>query len=176
MDIPPPDSDENHGETPKADGLDNPYVSVVHSNGIHHMAMVYRSCCGKETTNADIMATGLFPTSFRCYQTVFTHAVPDDYCLSNLECKALAYQYFQKLRHQTSPMAPDTVPNLYHELQRTSWLWRWMKKLKWAGIAHRSDTSIETQPGELANFCPACLQAGINLPDNWSTDPNRYCE
>ena len=35
LDIPPPNSDENRGETPKADGLDNPYVHVVHSNGIH---------------------------------------------------------------------------------------------------------------------------------------------
>lgn len=175
-DIPPPESDENIGETPKTDGLDNPYVRVVHSNGIHHMAMVYCSCRGKETTNADIMAAGLFPTSFGRYRTVFTHAVLDDYRLSNLECKASAYQYFQKLRRQTSPMAPDTVPNLYHELRRTSRLWRWMKKLKWAGIAHRSHTSLETQPGELANFCPACPQPGINLPDNWSKDPNRYCE
>ena len=127
LDIPPPNSDENHGETPKADGLDNLYVHVVHSNGIHHMAMVYCSCHGKETTNADIMAAGLFPTSFRHYWTVFMHAVLDDYRLSNLECKASA---FQKLRCQTSPMAPDTVPNLYHELRRTLWLWRWMKKLK----------------------------------------------
>ena len=169
------DSHDNIDNTPKVDGLDNPYVRVVHSNGIHHMAMVYCSCRGKENTHADIMAAGLFPTSFGRYRTVFTHAVLDDFRLSNLECKASAYQYFQKLRRQTSPMAPDTVPNLYHELRRTSRLWRWMKKLKWAGIAHKSVPSVETQPGELANFCPACPQPGINLPDNWSTDPQRYC-
>jgi hypothetical protein len=48
-----------------------------------------------------------------------------------------------------------------------------MKKLKWAGVAHRSEQT-EMKPGELANFCPACPQPGIKLPDNWHDDPNRY--
>lgn len=162
------------GDIPRTDALNNPYIRVVHTNGIHHIAMVYCSCRGQEMAHSDIMAAGLFPTSFNRYRTVFTHAVLDDFRLSNLECKASAYQYFQKLRRQTSPMSPDTVPNLYHELRRVSRLWRWMKKLKWAGVAYGSESSLDTKPGELAIFCPACPQPGINLPDNWLADPKRY--
>ena len=29
---------------------------------------------------------------------------------------------------------------------------------------------------ELANYCPACPQPGINLPEDWKDDPNRCIE
>ena len=161
-------------DKPQFDALNNPYVRVVHTNGVHHIGLVYCTCRGKENTHADLMAAGLVPTSFARYKTLFTHAVLDDFRLSNLECKTSAYQYFQKLRRQTSPMSPDNVPNLYHELRRMSRLWRWMKKLKWAGMAHRPDFTIDPMPGELANFCPACPQPGINIPENWYLEPEKY--
>jgi KDZ transposase family protein len=166
-------TDYTKKETPRFDSLRNPYVRVVHTNGVHHIALVYCKCRGLESTHADLMAAGLVPTSFSQYRTIFTHNVLDDFRLSNLECKASAYQYFQKLRRQTSPMSPETVPDLYHELRRMSRLWRWMKKLKWAGVAHRPDASLETNPGELANFCPACPQPGINIPENWWLEQER---
>jgi hypothetical protein len=120
------------------------------------------------------MVQGLIPTSFTWYRTVFTHAILDNYRIASLECKASAYQYFQKLKRHTSAMFPDTVPNLYHELRRMSRIWRWLKKLKWAGFAHRTDDTTEAAPGELAIFCLACPQPDVNLPDTWDTDPNRY--
>jgi hypothetical protein len=122
------------------------------------------------------MAECLILTSFTCYRTLFTHATLDDFRIANLECKASAYQYFQKLRRHTSPMAPDTVPNLYHELRRMSRLWRWMKKLKWAGFAHKDEETTVASPGELANFCPACPQVGINIPDDWLSDEKRWMQ
>jgi hypothetical protein len=159
---------------PRSDVLNNPYIRVVHENGIHYIALVFCTCRGRETTHGDLMAEGLMPTTFRRYRTMFTHAVMDDFRLANLECKASAYQYFQKLRRQTSPMSPETVPNLYHELRRMSRIWRWMKKLKWAGAGHQSEPIGDPGPGELANFCPACPQPGINLPDDWTNDCQRY--
>lgn len=160
-------------EIPRVDALNNPYVRVVHTNGVHHIGLVYCTCRGRENTHEDLMAAGLVPTSFTRYKTIFTHGVLDDFRITNLECKASAYQYFQKLRRQTSPMSPDNVPNLYHELRRMSRLWRWTKKLKWAGMAHRTNFTIDPKPGELANFCPACPQPGINLPENWWTESER---
>lgn len=158
---------------PRADSLNNTYVRVVHVNGIHHMALVVCTCRGQENAHCDLMAERLVPTSFTRYRTVFTHAVLDDFRIANLECKASAYQYFQKLRRLTAPMAPDSVPNLYPELRRMSRLWRWMKKLKWAGFAYRDVPTTEATGGELANFCPACPQPGINLPDDWAEDEQK---
>jgi CxC2 like cysteine cluster associated with KDZ transposases len=159
---------------PHADSLKNPYVRVVHTNGIHHIALVYCGCHGTENTHSDLMAARLVPASFTRYRTLFTHAVLDDFRLANLECKTSAYQYFQKLRRLTSPMAPETAPNLYHELRRMSRVWRWMKKLKWAGFGHNTTDVQEPAAGELANFCPACPQPEINLPEKWEQDSQRW--
>jgi hypothetical protein len=159
---------------PHTDSLKNPYVRVVHTNGIHQIALVYCGCHGTENTHCDLMAARLVPASFTRYRTLFTHAVLDDFRLANLECKTSAYQYFQKLRRLTSPTAPETAPNLYHELRRMSRLWRWMKKLKWAGFGHKVRDVQEPAAGELANFCPACPQPEINLPEKWEDDSERW--
>jgi hypothetical protein len=160
-------------QPPRTDALLNPYVRVVHTNGIHNLALIVCRCRGDENTHADLVAAGFVPTSFTRYQTIFTHQVLDDFRISTLECKSSAYQYFQKLRRHTSPMDPESVPNLYHELRRISRVWRWMKKLKWAGFGHTVMDHNDPAPGILANFCPACPQPGINLPDNWVDDPKR---
>jgi len=161
-------------QAPTADVLQNPYIRVVHTNGIHHLALVFCRCRGDEHTHADLVAAGFLPTSFSRYRTIFTHHVLDDFRIANLECKASAYQYFQKLRRHTAPMDPESVPNLYHELRRMSRVWRWMKKLKWGGFGHSDMDHRNPAPGSLANFCAACPQPGINLPDNWLDDPQRY--
>ena len=48
-----------------------------------------------------------------------------------------------------------------------------MKKLKWAGYGHNGKNPNHVEPGKLANYCPTCPQAGINLPEDWKEDPNR---
>jgi hypothetical protein len=49
--------------------------------------------------------------------------------------------------------------------------WRDLKYRKWHGFGHTND---EPGAGDLALFCPACPQPGINLPDNWREDKNQY--
>jgi hypothetical protein len=157
---------------PRQDALNNHYVRIVHTNGMHHIALVTCNCHGADNVHADLMYCHLVPTTFSVYSTLFTVEVLDDFRLSNLECKASAYHYFQKLRRQTNPMFPAKTPHIYQDLLRMSHLWRWLKKKKWAGHGHKP-TPSQPAPGELANFCPACPQPGINLPVNWKNDPNR---
>jgi len=71
------------------------------------------------------------------------------------------------------PMAPAEVVNFYQALRRLSRTWRWMKKLKWAGFGHKQADAMTPAPGELSVFCPACPQPGINLAENWQSDPRR---
>ena len=159
---------------PGRDSLHNAYVRVIHVNGVHHLALVTCSCLGAESTHANLMSCRLIPTTFKRYRTLFTASVLDDFRISNLECKVSAYQYYHKLQRLTNPAAPGNVPSFYHELLRLSRLWRWMKKLKWAGYGHKSKDPHGPKSGELANFCPACPQPGINLPSNWREDENRW--
>jgi hypothetical protein len=109
------------------------YLRVVHTNGIHNIAMVNCQCQGNDKVPLDLVASRLLPASFQKIRTLFTAPVLDHFQLCNLELKASAYQFYHLLRWQTQPMAPDKVVDLYREFRQMSRIWRWMKHLKWAG-------------------------------------------
>ena len=44
-------------------------------------------------------------------------------------------------------------------------MWRDISNRKRAGLGH--DPEKYPMPGDLAAFCPACPQPGINLLENW---------
>jgi hypothetical protein len=171
-----PGADEPSGSDPSySSGLPfiGTYIRVVHCNGIHNIAMVTCDCQGQNIVHEDLLAARLMPTSFQRIRTLFTVQLLDQFRLSNLELKASAYQFYQLLRRLTAPMDPAGVVDLYRELRRMSRLWRWMKRLKWAGRGSNDKPVNEVNAGELVIFCPACPQPGINIPDNWKDDPNR---
>jgi len=47
-------------------------------------------------------------------------------------------------------------------------VWRDIVARIQAGYGH--DTEKSSTPGDLAIFCPACPQPGVNLPDGWEND------
>ncbi|KAG1855363.1 hypothetical protein DFJ58DRAFT_841154 [Suillus subalutaceus] len=98
--------------------------------------------------NMQLFEIGLFPASFTLPKTVFTFAVLDNFLLDNLECGMLAMNYYSKLRRITSSVFPHLVP------------WRQLKQLKWHGFGHEKQ---KPKSGELALFCPACPQPGVNI-------------
>jgi hypothetical protein len=55
---------------------------------------------------------------------------------------------------------------------RVSRAWRDIIARIQAGYGH--DTGSPVEPGDLAIFCPACPQPGINLPDDWKNDERRW--
>jgi hypothetical protein len=149
------------------------YLRVVHTNGIHNIAMISCHCRGCDSLPLDLLAARLLPTSFQKIRTLFTAQLLDTYRLCNLELKASAYQFYQLLRRLTQPMAPAEVIDLYREFQRMSRIWRWMKRLKWGGYGSKGQTVKEVDAGTLAVFCPACPQPGINISNDWMDDPAR---
>ena len=159
---------------PAADALNNTYVRIVHTNGIHHLAMMTCLCQGEHNVPLDLVASRLLPASFTRIRTQFTTPLRDYYRLCNLELKASAYQFYQLICRMTRPVGNAEIVNLYHEFRRMSRLWRWMKKLKWAGYGHNHQDPLHPVPGSLANYCPTCPQPGINLPDDWKSDRNRF--
>jgi CxC2 like cysteine cluster associated with KDZ transposases len=169
-----PDSGARQEPRPEADGLNNAYVRVLHTNGIHHIAMVTCSCLGQDKIALDLVACRLLPASFVRIRTIFTAQLMDYFRLCNLELKASAYQFYQLIRRLTLPMGQSEMVNLYHEFRRMSRLWRWMKKLKWAGYGHnQQDDHLNPPAGSLAIFCPTCPQPTVNLPEDWKMDANR---
>ncbi|KAF9548795.1 hypothetical protein CPC08DRAFT_593260, partial [Agrocybe pediades] len=157
----------SEGSIPASDILQNLYVRVVHTTGIHHIAMVTCACHGEESIPMDIIASKFMPSSFKRIRTLFSTDLLDNYRLCNLELKASAYHFYNFLRRITTPLAPSDVVNIYDEFRRMTRLWRWTKKLKWAGYGHNNKDPLQAGKGELANFCVACPQDGKNLPPDW---------
>lgn len=168
------DGDDTDPTPPTSDGLNNPYVRVVHRNGIHHLPMVHCSCHGADSLPLDLVANRFMPCSFVRIRTLFSTQLLDYFRLSNLEMKCSAYQFYKLLQRITCSSAADTVVNLYHEFRRMSRIWRWMKKLKWAGYGHNGKDPQKPDAGGLANFCVACPQPGINLGEFWEADIDKY--
>ena len=71
-------------------------------------------------------------------------------------------------------MLTNEFKDRYRELMRVSRMWRDLMARISSGLCH--ETKAEPQPGDLAIFCPACPQPGINLPEEWENDPKRYSE
>src|ERR1700678_3560203 len=149
---------------------------VVHTNGLHNIAMVSCECHGTDNLALDLFAAQLLPASLKRIKTLFSAQVLDPFRLCNLELKASAYQFYQLIRRLTTPIEPGGVVDLYREFRRMARIWRWMKKLKWAGYAGGPNKVKDVGASELAIFCPACPQPAINIPDNWREDHARHVE
>lgn len=64
-----------------------------------------------------------------------------------------------------------TLQDRYRELMRLSRQWQDIQVRKRFGFGH--DTENEPGNGDLAFFCPACPQPGVNIPDNWMDARNK---
>ncbi|KAG2742517.1 hypothetical protein P692DRAFT_201842065 [Suillus brevipes Sb2] len=133
---------------------------VVDTSGVHIMTIRFCQCPDAQTPDKQMFEMGIFPASFTQPKTAFTFSLLNDFILDNLECRTLAMNYYSKLRRITSRTFPHSVPDRYQELMRVVRQWRQLKLLKWNGFGHDKEDPKE---GELALFCPACPQPGINV-------------
>ena len=151
-----------------------PIVVVVDTSGIHELRV--RPCRCAQNNPISILdqfiSSGLYPASMRKTRTVFTFRLLNDYNLDNLESKASARKYYEKLKRLTSNLFPHSVPDRYRELMTVTRQWRDLKARQRAGCAFSSQVSSAL--GGLALFCPACPQPGINLPPTWKEDKDQY--
>ena len=150
----------------------NPFLTVVDTTGIHQIQARYCRCAESSSVPEyiQLLELGLYPASIAHPRTAFTFRVLDDYDLLNLETKATPQRYLAKLQRLTTNLFPDALPDRYRELLRVTRQWRNLKQHKNAGSAYTP--SAEVLPGGLVQFCPACPQPGVNLPDDWKNDPN----
>ncbi|KAG0698586.1 hypothetical protein DFH29DRAFT_983831 [Suillus ampliporus] len=127
---------------------------VVHSTGIysHHV-----SWC--QDRHLHLLKAKLFPASITRPHSAFTFDVLDNFLIDALECKLRAMSFYQKLR-----ILYDKKDH-YCELMRVSRIWRDLVNRIRFGFGHETDRS--PGPGDLALYCPACPQPGINLPPSW---------
>jgi len=158
---------------PTEDSLGGRYLVIVDSSGIHRLSVLYCGCTGSGPEDEQLFGAQFFPATFTSVATVFSFQVLNDFRADNLECKTTPYQFYQKLRRVTNASFPKAVPNRYAELRRVSRQWRQLSKQKWYGMQY--DDS-KRGPGEMALFCAACPQPGVNLKPVWIEDKNKLSD
>ncbi|KAH9915823.1 uncharacterized protein B0H18DRAFT_959133 [Fomitopsis serialis] len=143
-------------------------MTIVDTTGIHFLPVRWCGCAGAASHTSQLLDCGLYPASQRAARTCFTFTVLDDFLLDNLECKTTAMNYYRRLRRVTDPVFPHEVPDRYLELLRVSREWTLLQAKKehgygpaWRGVPG---------DGDLANFCAACPQPGVNIPHEWQAD------
>ncbi|KAG1744530.1 uncharacterized protein EDB91DRAFT_1050678, partial [Suillus paluster] len=142
---------------------------IVHSTGVYSHSVSWCWCPGAEKAHhLHLMKARLFPASITRPQSAFTFDVLDNFLIDTLECKTSAMSFYQKLRRFTNNAFPDKIPDRYRELMRVSRIWWDLVNRKRFGFGH--DTERSPGPGDLALYCPACSQPGINLPTSWRYD------
>ena len=68
---------------PKTDEFANRFVTVIHTNGVHHLPLI--ACACKEETSGrdhflmDLVYSSLYPASLKVVSTLFMEAVISDY-------------------------------------------------------------------------------------------------
>ncbi|EFI26719.1 hypothetical protein CC1G_15640 [Coprinopsis cinerea okayama7 len=149
----------------------NRVLVFVHTNGVHHLPVHFCLCDNAPGEEFQLLSFGFYPATSRNVRTVFTFPLLDDYLLQTLECFTSTHHFFTKLRRITNEPFPATVPDRTRELRRVGRQWRRLKELKRSGFSH-----VDRAPGkgELALFCAACPQPGVNLPPNWKDDPEQW--
>ena len=173
---------------PGYDKYGNNVLTVVDLSGVHFLAVGFCKCHNSQSHYRQLLDMKLFPATFRRVKTAFTFNVLDDFLLISRVSKISVSSYYTILRRWTNSSFPHLVPvriiipllsnllimcqDCYRELMRVIRQWRDLKHRKWRGFAHSDERPIPK--GGLALFCPACPQAGINLPEDWQSDRERY--
>ena len=98
----PEQTEDASPDIPTNDLFNNSYVQIVHTNGLHHLAMVSCQCRGADLLPLDLIVSGLVLANFQRIRTLFSTQVLDFFRLCNLEMKASAYQFYHLLRQQRS--------------------------------------------------------------------------
>ncbi|PCH34515.1 hypothetical protein WOLCODRAFT_155163 [Wolfiporia cocos MD-104 SS10] len=152
-------------------GQNGSMLTIMDMMGIHHLDINWCGCENSPPCDQQLLAMGLYPASTLQPQTAFTFRVLDDYLLTNKECKMSAMSYYSRLHRVTDNAFPQRVPDRYRELLRVSQQWRNLKYQKWHGFGH--DLGQKVGSGDLAIFCAACPQPGVNLQDEWEQDTDQ---
>ncbi|KAG1829901.1 hypothetical protein F4604DRAFT_1695707 [Suillus subluteus] len=146
-------------------------TTIVDKSRVHTHIVKYCTCPEAAAADIQLFEMGLFLASFLEPKTTFTFDALHDFLLDNLECGTSAMNYCSKLRRMTTSVFPHLVLDRYRELMRVARQWRKLNLMRWNGFGHQDK---QATPSDLALFCPACPQPGINvsLPTGDTTEGN----
>ncbi|KAG2007514.1 hypothetical protein CC2G_015208 [Coprinopsis cinerea AmutBmut pab1-1] len=144
---------------------------IIHTNGVHHLPFHFCHCFDAQEDEYQLLRHGFYPSTTKETRTVFTFSLLDEYLLDAVETFTSTHHFYSKLRRLTNEPFPHVVPDRARELRRAGCQWRKLKDLKRHGFGH---TGLEPGEGDLALFCAACPQPGVNLQEGWERDEDAW--
>jgi hypothetical protein len=144
---------------------------VLHTNGIHDIAVQYCGCTRAIPHHHQLLRRGLYPATQLSVKTCASFELLDLLHKLALTTKSSTYDFYRALEKMTDNTGLRASRSRYRTLMRMVIQWRHLKMLKWGGRAHDPTGVLGTVPGELAVLCPSCPRPGINLPDGWDSAP-----
>ncbi|KAG9044752.1 hypothetical protein FS837_007576 [Tulasnella sp. UAMH 9824] len=83
-------------------------------------------------------------------------------------CSASSHwDFYEMICRRTNNVHPETVLDLYSQFRRVICEWRYLHQVKRALYLDLEGI----QAGGLVVPCPTCPKPGVNIPDDWKTDP-----
>ncbi|TFK61665.1 hypothetical protein BDN72DRAFT_872706 [Pluteus cervinus] len=138
--------------------------TLVHTNGIHQMAVHFCQCLNHLDEPYQLLRAQLFPPTLERPKTVFTFEFLDDFHVHSLTSKKSMYDYLDAVQRKTDAVFPDDVADRYKEAHRADRVWRYLALVRRSGQAHGIDDHLtHRRPNSLAVRCPACPEPGFNL-------------
>jgi hypothetical protein len=142
---------------------------VLHTNGIHDVAVDYCGCAREIPHHLQLMRRGFYPASQKIVKTCGTFRLLDLLHMLAVVSKGSMYDFYRTLEKLTNNTGIDIPKSRYRALIRICLQWRHLKMLRRGGRGH-SMTGIEgTNWGELAVECPSCTHPKKNMPEDWKT-------
>ncbi|KAJ7620530.1 hypothetical protein DFH06DRAFT_1273758 [Mycena polygramma] len=142
---------------------------VLHTNGIHNVAVDYCGC-GTVEGRDQLLDACWFPATPLEPQTCCTFTMLRQFHTLNTVGKVSGYDYYKTLELLTDNTGNVKGPDRRRPFMRCVREWRNMQLFKRAGRVHALSGVDGTADGELAQFCHACPQPGLNLPDGWNEE------
>ncbi|KAJ7839976.1 hypothetical protein B0H14DRAFT_2360894, partial [Mycena olivaceomarginata] len=146
---------------------------VIHSNGIHPVAVDYCGCANAHAAGErreQVLRRSWFPATNLEPQTCVTFRLLETFHIMTLQGKVTTYDYYSGLEKLTDNSGLEKLKDRYKSFMRIMREWQHIVMLKRAGHGNDGKRKVaETRPGELAVECPACPKPGINLPEDWAS-------
>lgn len=142
-------------------------LRVLHTNGIHDVAIDYCGCERATPHHIQLLRRGLYPASQINPKTCASFQLLNLLHLLALTSKGSTYDFYRMLEKATNNTGVYLPKSRYRMLLRMVLQWRHLKLLKRGGRGNDPTGAAGTKEGELAILCPSCPHPGINLPQDW---------
>ncbi|KAG2107222.1 uncharacterized protein F5147DRAFT_746023 [Suillus discolor] len=149
----------------------NDDFTLIDTNGIHEIGLDFCGCETAQTHTRQLLRTAWFPATTTDPHTATTFQILEQYHILSFKSKCSGYEFYHAVARLSDNTGLHPQKDRYEAFMRMVCEWRHLKMLKQAGRGYDPAGVEGTRSGECAVICPACLQPGKNLPDNWCDAP-----